>query len=434
MAVVLQNAILVDLDPPRVEQGGLRVDGGLIAERGPVVAQPVDTVVDCGGAVLLPGFVNGHTHLYSALATGMPPPRTPPSCFREILDSVWWRLDRALDATTIETSARIGALDAVRCGTTTLIDHHASPGCISGSLDAVERGAGGVGVRLVQCYETTDRHGPDGVRLGLEENSRYLAQCSRRRDGRCAALVGAHAAFTLERRTLEALAGLADEFHTGVHIHVAEDACDESETRRRCNMPLLDLLAQTGVLRPASLLVHGAHLGAADMPRLRQHHPTIAHNPRSNMNNAVGYAPVAGFPCPVILGTDGIGSDLLTEARFAWFKARDARSPLGAERVLAILAGAARRASEALGVTLGRFDPAAAADLVVTDYVPATPLTEDNLFGHLVFGLGAQFARHVMIGGRWVMQDRRIVTCDETGSREQARGQAAAMWRRMEAL
>jgi putative selenium metabolism protein SsnA len=432
MGVVLRNAVLVDLDPPGVEEGGLRVDGGFIAARGPVAAGPADTVVDCGGAVVLPGLVNGHTHLYSSLATGMPPPRILPTSFREILERVWWRLDRALDAEGVEASARIGALDAVRSGTTTLIDHHASPSFIAGSLDAVERGVDAVGVRIVQCYETTDRHGPDGAREGLAENRRYLDKCSRRRDGRYAALAGAHAAFTLERQTLEELAALASEFETGVHIHVAEDACDEQEIRRRFGMSLLDLLADAGLLRPASILVHGTHLDAGAMPLLREHMPTVAHNPRSNMNNAVGYAPVAEFPCPVILGTDGIGSDMLTEARFAWFKARDSRASLSGEHVLAMLAGAARRASQALGVTLGRLEPAAAADLVITDYVPTTPLTAENIFGHMVFGLGPQFAKDVMIGGRWVMQDRRMATCDEVEIRRQARQQATAIWMRME--
>ncbi|MBN1511236.1 MAG: amidohydrolase family protein [Phycisphaerae bacterium] len=434
MGVVLRHAVLVDLDPPGVQEGGLRLDGGFIASRGGVNAEPGDTVVDCGGAVVLPGLVNGHTHLYSSLATGMPPPRTAPTSFREILERVWWRLDQALDADGVETSARVGSLDAVRCGTTTLIDHHASPNFIVGSLDAVERGADEIGVRIVQCYETTDRHGPDGARQGLEENRRYLDKCARRRDGRYAAMAGAHAAFTLERQTLEELGALASVFEAGVHIHVAEDACDEQEIRRRFGMSLLDLLEQTGILRPASILVHGTHLDADAMPLLREHTPTVAHNPRSNMNNAVGYAPVAEFPCPVILGTDGIGSDMLTEARFAWFKARDSRASLSGEHVLAMLAGAARRASQALGVTLGRLEPAAAADVVVTDYVPTTPLTAENVFGHLVFGLGPQFAKDVMIGGRWVMQDRRMVTCDEKGIRRRAREQAAAIWKRMELL
>jgi putative selenium metabolism protein SsnA len=432
MATVLKNAILVDLDPPGVEHGDLRVEGGLIAGRGRVDAKPTDEIIDCAGAVVLAGMVNGHTHLYSALAVGMPAPRVAPTNFREILERVWWRLDSALDADLIEVSARIGALDAIRCGTTTVIDHHASPNCIAGSLDRLEQGVDDVGVRLVQCYETTDRHGPAGARDGIEENRRYLEKCAKRRDGRHAALVGAHAAFTLERKTLEDLAALAARFNTGVHIHAAEDTCDDREARKRFGVPLINLLTDTGVLRPPSILAHGTHFGRDAMASLRQHSPTIAHCPRSNMNNAVGYAPVAGFPCPRVLGTDGIDSDMFAEARCAWFKSRDAGGALSPPQVLGMLAGSARRASEALGVTLGRLSPGAAADIVVTDYVSATPLNHDNLFGHIVFGMGPQSVRDVMANGTWVMRERRVVTCDEADVRRDAQRMAAELWRRME--
>jgi putative selenium metabolism protein SsnA len=434
MSIILDNAILVDLDPPGVESESLRVDEGCIVARGSVVPGPADSVIDCGGAVVLPGLVNGHTHLYSALAAGMPGPRVAPADFREILDHVWWRLDRALDAESIEVSAQIGAIDAIRCGTTTLIDHHASPNCIAGSLDLIEQGARGVGVRLVQCYETTDRHGPQGARDGIAENRRYLDQCTRRHDGFCGALVGAHAAFTLERDTLEQLAALARSYNTGVHIHVAEGECDDDDARQRFGMPVVDLLEDADVLRAESILAHGTHLGGDAGPLLRKRTPTIAHCARSNMNNAVGYAPVAEFPCPRILGTDGIGSDMLTEARFAWFKARDAGSQLTPQDVLGMLAGSARRASESLGVTLGRLTPGAAADLVVTDYVPATPLHAENLFGHLVFAMGAQFVKDVMIAGNWVMRERCLVACNEADVRRHARQQAAELWHRIDAL
>ena len=191
MAIVLTNAILVDIDPIRVEPGGLRLGGNSIVVRGPVTPAAGDETIDCGGAVVLPGLVNGHTHLYSALAVGMPsPPRTPKN-FHEILQLVWWRLDQALDTGSIETSAVIGALDALRCGTTTLIDHHASPNAIDGSLDLIQRGVAAAGMRGVLCYETTDRHGPAGRQAGLEENERYLRRCAEKRDGRFAGLVGA---------------------------------------------------------------------------------------------------------------------------------------------------------------------------------------------------------------------------------------------------
>ena len=236
-----------------------------------------------------------------------------PESFVEILQRVWWRLDQALDAESIEMSARIGAINALRCGTTTLIDHHASPNCIGGSLDLIERAIRDVGLRGVLCYETTDRHGVEGRHAGLDENRRFLDKCERAPDGRLAGLVGAHASFTLEDETLGQLAELADDFESGVHIHVAEDPCDEEQCQAEHQMFLIDRLASHKLLKPGSVFAHCTHLDPDAMTRLGGAGATIAHNPRSNMNNGVGYTPVGTTRGPIMLGTDGIGSDMLAE-------------------------------------------------------------------------------------------------------------------------
>lgn len=435
MAIVLQNAVLTDLDPPRVEPGALRLDGGTITARtNQIDAAPGDEVIDCGGAVVLPGLVNGHAHLYSALAAGMPPPPQAPQSFVENLKFVWWRLDRALDPASIEMSGRIGALDALHCGTTTIIDHHASPNCIDCSLDFLERGVADVGLRAVLCYETTDRNGRPGRDAGIEENHRYLEKRRAEPSRQFAGLVGAHASFTLEDDTLDALARLADQFDTGVHIHVAEDRADEADCRARHGVALAERLAAHGILRPASIFAHGTHLDAEAIARISATGLALAHNPRSNMNNAVGYTPVAAYRCPVMLGTDGIGSDMFTESKHAWFKSRDGHAGLSPADVLATLAASARRASAALGVTLGKLEVGAAADVVITDYRPATPLTTENLPGHFIFAFGPQHVRTVIAGGRLALHDRAAVTCDEVQTRSAAREIAAQMWHRMAEL
>ncbi|MEX0613419.1 MAG: amidohydrolase family protein, partial [Pirellulales bacterium] len=247
MATFFRDALLVQLDPPRVEAGNLRLADGLIARVGAdVVADAGDEVVDCGGAVLMPGLVNGHTHLYSALAAGMPPPPRRPRNFHEILQFIWWRLDRAHTLESVEVSGQIGALVALRCGTTTLIDHHASPNAIEGSLSALEAGIAAVGCRGVLCYETTCRNRPTEAGEGLAENERYIRLCQQRRDGRFAGLVGAHASFTLDDEALAGCADLADRLKTGVHIHVAEDPIDEQLTRERYNGRILDRFGLNG--------------------------------------------------------------------------------------------------------------------------------------------------------------------------------------------
>ena len=240
-----------------------------------------------------PGMVCSHHHLYSALARGMPAPPTTPTDFRTILESIWWRLDQALDLDTVYWSAKLGAIEALMSGTTGIVDHHESPSSIEGSLDAIHDACAEVGVRVSCSYGVTDRHGADGARRGLEENDRYL------RTGR-RGMVGVHAAFTCSDDTLHAAADLARRHGTGVHIHVAEGVDDRDAGRRL-----------EGLCSDDWLLVHCVHL---DRPLPG----TVAHNPRSNMNNGVGYARPANLENRVVLGSDGIGADMLEEVRLAY--------------------------------------------------------------------------------------------------------------------
>jgi putative selenium metabolism protein SsnA len=435
MATFFRDALLVQLDPPRVEAGNLRLADGLIARVGAdVVADAGDEVVDCGGAVLMPGLVNGHTHLYSALAAGMPPPPRPPRNFHEILQFIWWRLDRAHTLESVEVSGQIGALAAVRCGTTTLIDHHASPNAIGGSLTALEAGIAAVGCRGVLCYEVTDRNGPDGALQGLAENERYATACAAQADGRFAAMVGAHASFTLEEDSLTACARLAGELGVGIHIHAAEDPVDAQITRDRFGCGLIERFERVGLLDVrGTVLAHGTHFSDRDFAAVNERSETIllAHNPSSNMNNGVGYTPVAKLSKAPLLGTDGIGADMWREARVAEFKSRDAGLPLAFGKSLDMLAQSARFASKCLGVQLGVLEPGAAADLVLTDYRPATPLTAENLAGHFLFALGAEFVRDVMIGGRWCLRNGGVVGCDESDIRRRSVEVARALHERV---
>ncbi len=246
-----------------------------------------------------PGLVCGHHHLYSALARGMPAPPVKPTDFVGILEQIWWRLDVALDLDMIRASARLGALEALESGTTAIIDHHESPNAIEGSLDVIAEACREVGVRVVCAYGVTDRHGKDGARRGLAENERFI-----RAGGK--GMVGVHAAFTCSEETLADAAGLAADLGVGVHIHVAEGAVDAGAGAR-----LSDLA------REDWLLVHGVHLDRS-LPG------TLAHNPRSNMNNAVGYAHPLSWPGRVVLGSDGIGADMSEEFRLAYARSREA--------------------------------------------------------------------------------------------------------------
>ncbi|MCB0981561.1 MAG: amidohydrolase family protein [Acidimicrobiaceae bacterium] len=249
-------------------------------------------------SAVTPGLVCGHHHLYSALARGMPAPPVQPTGFLQILEQVWWRLDVALDEEMIRWSATLGAMEALMCGTTAIVDHHESPSCIEGSLSVIADACAEVGVRTNLAYGVTDRHGADGARRGLAENERFL-----RAGGR--GMVGVHASLTCTDDTLAAAAGLAADLGVGVHIHVAEGREDATAGARL-----------EGLARDDWWLVHCVYLDR-DLPG------TIAHNPRSNMNNSVDYARPAARSNPVALGTDGIGADMLEEARLAYVRLRE---------------------------------------------------------------------------------------------------------------
>jgi cytosine/adenosine deaminase-related metal-dependent hydrolase len=336
-----------------------------------------------------PGLVCAHHHLYSALARGMPPPRATPTSFREILEQVWWRLDAALDLELVRWSALLGAVEALEAGTTAIVDHHASPSAIDGSLDVVAGACAEVGVRVVCAYEVTDRHGPSGAKAGLAENERFL-----RAGGR--GLVGAHACFTLGDETLDAVVGLAHDVGVGVHIHVAEDAIDRGAAAR---------------LRPHAtddwLVAHCVH---ADPPLAG----TVAHNPRSNLNNGVGYARPARWAAAgnrVVLGSDGIGASMLDELTLAYVT----------QRAHDVTAGP----DDAWGWLVAGADlvPEVRADEVTWSADRADP-------GYLAFTPGVR-AQRVVVDGEVVVDGGACTRVDAARIRARAWEEAQRLWARL---
>ena len=388
--------------------------------------------VDVSGCLVLPGLACAHHHLYSSLARGMPGPSSPPRNFVEILEKVWWRLDQALDLETIGLSALLGAVEAARAGTTSIVDHHASPRAIDGSLDAVADALEETGSRGVVCYEVTDRHGEDGGRTGIEENVRFLKSDRR---ALVRGMMGAHASFTIGNGTMEALAGRARDLGAPVHIHLAEDAFDERDSLERYGVRAAVRLDRAGALGEGDVVAHGVHLDADEVSQVRSSGAWVAHNPRSNMNNAVGYAPAGSLGERVALGTDGLDGDMFAELRACYLKAQDVGSGTGPAFAAERLAASGAMVGSVFGEpSLGTLDHGAPADLIVLDYGPPTPLSDDNLAGHLAFGMGAWSVRDVMVGGRWIVRDRRHQLVDEEALRARCREAAPELWDRMARL
>ncbi len=335
---------------------------------------------------MTPGLVCAHHHLYSVLARGMPAPPRTPSTFLDVLEQVWWRLDAALDLDMLEWSAKLGAVEALEAGCTAIVDHHESPSAIEGALTVIAEACAEVGVRVDTCYGVTDRHGADGARRGLAENERFL-----RGGGR--GHVGVHAAFTCTAETLEAAAGLAADLGVGVHVHVAEGPDDVGAVE-----------ALRGMTTDDWILVHGVHL--PDDHGLRG---TIVHNPRSNMNNAVGYARPRRFENPVALGTDGIGADMLAEFQLAFVAARADDLTTTPDEVWAWLEEG------------WRLFPEARDDEVRWSYAPMTPW-------HVAYTPTIR-AIDVDVDGRRVLRDGRPTLIDA----DEVRAKAAEQARRLHA-
>jgi putative selenium metabolism protein SsnA len=419
--------VLKSLDPVVLEGADVVVEGGRVIEVG--VAPEDATRRDCDGCVIVPGNVCAHTHLYSALARGMPYDLDPPANFLQILQRIWWRLDRALDEDSIRASVLVGGAAALLAGTTTIVDHHASPNAIDGSLDVVADVLDELGIRSVLCYEVTDRDGPERAAAGIRENERFLGSARSLARG----LVGAHASFTLSEETLAGCVDLAAGKGSGIHVHVAEDAADQRDARARYGAPVVRRLADAGALTDRSLLAHCIHLEDEELSLVRDAGSWIAHNPTSNMNNSVGHAATGALGEHVALGTDGIGADMFAESRSAYFRARDEDVFTSITWPLERLAVGTRVVGQVFDeVDIGRIVPGAPADLAVLDYVPPTPLTAENVAGHWLFGIEARHVRDVLVAGDAVVADRRLVRADEDEIAADAKVAAARLWERLE--
>ncbi len=415
---------------------------------------PEEDRLDAKGGLVLPGLICAHTHFYGAFARGMALPSEPAANFPQILERLWWRLDKLLQPDDIQASAEIFLCDAIRHGTTTLMDHHASPNAIGGSLDIIAGACTQAGIRACLCYEVTDRDGLDKAQAGIEENVRFIKQVQQRKQARdgtnlqsaiCnlqSALMGLHASMTLSNATLETAAGLARDLGVGCHIHVAEDEADVQDCGERCWMWVVDRLEKFGVLGPQTIAAHCIHVDEIETNLLKSSGTHVIHNPRSNMNNAVGTAPVPDFLAagiPVGLGNDGFSMNMFQEMKAAYLLHKQASGDprtLGADQVMEMQWGNNARVAEAVFGTQGtenggRIAVGAQADLVMLDYLPPTPLTAGNLPWHVIFGVEGEHVRTTIVAGRVLMRDRQLLTLDEERIHARSRELAGKLWGRM---
>jgi len=440
--IILKNATGVQLHPAKVwENVDIAIENDVILEVGPSLAAryPQAKSKEMNGRIVMPGMVCAHNHFYSGLSRGIQATIPPCPDFISTLKNLWWRLDRALDEESLYYSGLICALEAVRSGCTAVIDHHASPDYIGGSLSQLRNAFLKVGLRGMTCFETTDRNGgTKELVAGVEENIRFAGEIdAARKKGEQPYLVeahmGAHAPFTVPDEGLGMLKEALKITGRGLHIHAAEDGYDVSHSHHRYGKDLLVRLAEFDLLDSKTLVAHGLYLSETDIALLNASDGFLVHNARSNMNNHVGYNQHLLEIRNLALGTDGIGSDMFEEMKFAFFKHRDAGGPLWPDSFARALSNGNELLNRNFNAGFGRLEAGFKADLTVCDYQPPTPLIAENIAGHIAFGMGSGSVCGVMVNGVMIYENRQF-TFDCEPIFAEARRVAKKLWARMDNL
>lgn len=433
-------------DKEIIDNGALLLRDGRIAAIGNSQTLPLEfpeaEKMDAAGQLVMPGNICAHTHFYGAFARGMAIPGPPMKDFPEILERLWWRLDRALMAEDVEYSTLVCLVDAIKHGTTTLIDHHASPNAIEGSLDVIASAVEKAGLRAGLCYEVTDRNGPVGTQAGIDENVRYLKALKANNSGLVSGTFGLHASLSLSDETLAKCVDAASDLDTGFHIHVAEHEADEYDSLFKYDKRVVNRLGLAGILGPKSIVAHAIHIDPAEKNMLNDTGTWVTHQPRSNMNNAVGAADIEGMlrlGIPVCLGNDGFSNNMWAEWKTAYLLHkvvhRDPRRANGMDIAqMAIYNNAALAGVFWPELPIGRLEVGAAADIIIVDYHPTTPLTAGNLPWHIIFGFEVDAVTTTIVAGQVLMRDRQLLTLDEAEITAKSRELARGVWQRFEEL
>jgi putative selenium metabolism protein SsnA len=441
--MLITNATIVTWESPNrvLDDHALYISGDYIHEIGPTAKleklYPKSRKLDAHGQIVMPGGICAHTHFYGAFSRGLAIPGSAPRDFPEILEKLWWPLDKSLLEEDVRYSALICLVDAIKHGTTTLIDHHASPNAIDGSLDVIADAIEKAGPRGVLCYEVTDRDGPDKAAAGIKENVRFLKRLATTPHPRLAGTFGLHASLTLSGATLQACRSAAPE-GAGFHIHVAEHEADEYDSLNKSNMRVIDRLQNHEILGPKTITAHCIHIDAREVELLKESGAWVTHQPRSNMNNAVGAAPVESMMrtgIKVCLGNDGFSNAMWDEWKAAYFlhkvASRDPRRMSGYEVTqMAVYNNAALANVFFPAAPIGQIVPGAFADLILVDYQSPTPVTSDNLPWHIIFGFQPGMITTTIAAGKVLMKDRELVTLNEEEIAARARELAPKVWKR----
>lgn len=392
-----------------------------------------DKVIDGKNKTVIPGNVCSHHHYYSGLSRGMLISAGVQEDFIQVLKEWWWRLDRGLDEEACYYSSLICSIDAIASGTTTCIDHHASPSYIAGSLDTIAKGMEEVGVRGSTCYEVTDRNGGMAeVEAGVEENLRFAMAAKTKPLVR--GMIGGHAPFTIPDEGLRLIGEAMRESKAGMHLHVAEDKYDVVFSHHKYNMDIIDRLEKFDLLTDNTLLVHGLHLNEREIVKLNEHNCFFAHNGRSNMNNNVGYCKHIQKVKNLVIGTDGCGGNMFEELKLAFFKHKDGGGSWWPSDYVAALNRGNQLVEAYFDGSFGKVEAGYKADLTICDYHAPTPLVAGNAASHFVWGMSSNCVESVMVNGKLVMENRQFPHLDVPRIYAEAAKVAKRVWEKVDKI
>ena len=440
--MIIINGPVITHDPanPFIPDGGVVVHGDSIVAVGPAAeiraAHPGEEMVDVGGRVIMPGLINTHTHAYSAYARGMAV-HQPTRSFTEILENLWWRLDRLLTLEDVELNAGTTFVECIRNGVTTVFDHHSSPNAVSGSLQRMADVAGRIGIRTSLCYETSDRDGAGVLAAAIEENALFMKSVNTDEQDMVKGLFGLHASFTLSQQSLDAVCAAKEGIAGGYHVHVAEAASDEADSVAKYGKRVVQRFDDHGMLGAETIAAHCVHANPGELELLKDRDTSVVHNPHSNMGNAVGVASVADMldrGLRVGLGTDAYTPDILASAQVAKILCSDhlADPTVGFAQALQMaFVNNSTICANFFGKDLGVLKAGAYADLVTLDYRPFTPLDAESAGGHILFGMSGSQVNDTMVNGAWVMRDRDILSVDEAAIFARSTQRAPRIWAQM---
>jgi putative selenium metabolism protein SsnA len=443
--MIITNSTIItwDEEHPIIEGQDVVIIGEKITEIGAShqirSKYPFELFFDARGRILMPGLICAHTHFYGLFSRGMNIPGAAPKNFSQILEKLWWPLDSSLTTDDYEYCALVCLIDAIKHGTTTLFDHHASPMCVDGSLDVLARAFTSTGVRGVVCYETTDRYGIESRDNSIKENSRMIESVKNHDNANesVKATFGLHASLTVSEDTLRIIREKLPK-DVGIHIHVAEDAIDEEDSIKKTGLRVVNRLQKHNLLNQDSIVVHGVHLNTEEMEIIKSTKSWVTHQPRSNMNNAVGMADIEkmmSMGIKVCMGNDGFSNAMWDEWRTCYLVHKLWKKDPTAMTGNMVTKIAAQNNADLTShffndKMVGRIKPGYQADLILVDYLPITEMNEFNIPWHIIFGFRDSMVTDTMVNGKWLMNDRKLINLDEIEISKKALELSKHVWKR----